>query len=353
MFKTQMKYRFNPFTILVLIIICIQPIKSQHAEIRDIGVIPGELGKYQGKFDWLNTSSDSITVSLKSYDTRLTIINNNMKVGPNQAAEFAYEIDLSSLIGKVFLKVDVVNDQFVIQENHITAQIVTPVINIFTAYRNVFFPFRTKEQLLNFQNGFRQDTLNAEIFLFNFGGKEIDLSSIEQIEGLRLSFYPDVIPHNGFTKLTAELISDSLFDLGYSKRVIEIKSTKDSVSFFLPIQYTLEKKPSIYQVESPILNISVIEHDFKVINQNETKSFEVMISNGGLAQLEIEKIESNCSCLTYELNQSSIGAGEAVVLKVQFNAKDRSGFEKKTLAIFSNDPRKPTTVVSFKAQIKQ
>jgi hypothetical protein len=150
----------------------------------------------------------------------------------------------------------------------------------------------------------------------------------------------------------ATLITDSAYNLGFTKKLIDIKSQSDTLIFSIPIQYTLENRPIELEGDNPAIGISHYEHDFKSIKLNNSESVEVRLSNWGSAPLEIEKIESNCSCLTYSLSQTKLNAGESVVLEVQFNAQNRAGFERKTLAIFSNDPKRPTAIITFKAQIK-
>jgi len=85
---------------------------------------------------------------------------------------------------------------------------------------------------------------------------------------------------------------------------------------------------------------------------NTKKSVNITLSNRGNEPLELLKIESNCSCLLYDVKRAAIAPGESVEMQVTFDATDRLGFERKTLAIFSNDPRKPTAVITFRAHVK-
>ncbi|MFT6828524.1 MAG: hypothetical protein ACJAZV_001817, partial [Roseivirga sp.] len=48
----------------------------------------------------------------------------------------------------------------------------------------------------------------------------------------------------------------------------------------------------------------------------------------------------------------SLIAGESVQIDVYFNTKGRSGYETKTLAFFTNDPNRPTSIVTFKANVR-
>jgi hypothetical protein len=353
MFKSIIRSRLSFYVTGLLSFFFALAVNGQAMQVYDIGVIPGELEKYQGHFRWVNPTDDSLVLDLSTDNDRLSFPLNSLEIAPNQEINLSYEVDLVGLTGKYNGNFKMVSNEMILEENLISAQVLPAVKDVFKAYRNVFFPFSTKEQLLNFKNGFRNDTLSAELFLFNFGGKEIDLSGVIQQENLTLSFYPEIVAHNGFTKMSATLITDSEVNLGYTKKVIAVNKGADSLIFSIPVQFTLESKPGNAVEDSPSIGLSLYEHNFRSVEVNETESVEITLSNSGVGNLQIEKIESNCDCLTYKLNQASLTSGESTMLKVQFDAKNRAGFERKTLAIFSNDPRRPTVIIAFIAQIKQ
>ncbi|WP_339607061.1 DUF1573 domain-containing protein, partial [uncultured Roseivirga sp.] len=120
----------------------------------------------------------------------------------------------------------------------------------------------------------------------------------------------------------------------------------------IPVQFTLENKPITASPDSPYLSVSDLDHDFKVLGVNDKGNVTIKLSNSGNEPLEFFKIESNCSCLKYDIDKAVLASGESVDMEVTFDATNRLGFERKTLAIFSNDPRKPTVVITFRAHVK-
>ena len=102
----------------------------------------------------------------------------------------------------------------------------------------------------------------------------------------------------------------------------------------------------------PHLTLSKLTHDFKVMKKGTRQQVNIRLTNTGNALLRIEKLESNCNCLQYKMVPQALKAGQSVVLTVTFNATNRMGYERKTLALFTNDPEQPTKVLTFEAHVK-
>ncbi|MFT7382008.1 MAG: hypothetical protein ACI9Z3_001901 [Roseivirga sp.] len=339
---------------LPLLAMCFQLFSFQlnAQEIIDVGVIPGEIGTYYGNFDWRNSSSDTVEITLSSDTDQLIPETERIRVNPNQRVSIPFQINTENLIGQFQSEFVISRKELILNQYLIRTRVLAPVIDVFKEYRNVFFPFRSKSQLLNFKSGFVGDTLSAEIVLYNFSGNEIDLSEATSALNYDLVFFPSLVKHNGFTMMRAQLSTDSSFALGFTRTIVELKDESDSLIFAMPVQFTLEERPSNVEDNSPSLAINITEYDFKSIQENSIDSTQIVITNVGTGVLEIKKMESNCSCLTYKTTKNSLIAGESVQIDVYFNTKGRSGYETKTLAFFTNDPNRPTSIVTFKANVR-
>lgn len=337
-----------------LFLICITSYGfAQNPEVINVGVIDGEVGTFYGNFSWENTSEDTVMIGFWSGAERLKLEKENFKVHPRETVDIPYTILTEGYVGGFEIGVRVLDSsEIIIKEYVFQGRILTPVIDVFKAYRNVFWPFRSKYQVVNFRSGFIGDDLSAEMILYNFGGEPLDLRATSISSYYDVSFQPNEVPHNSFTKMNIVLKTDSLLVPGFTKEIVQVKDKNDSLVFSIPVQFTLEQKPSDYTADSPYLAISDLDHDFKVMAPNTKKSVNITLSNRGNEPLELIKIESNCSCLLYDVKRAAIAPGESVEMQVTFDATDRLGFERKTLAIFSNDPRKPTAVITFRAHVK-
>ncbi|PIQ49026.1 MAG: hypothetical protein COW03_06870 [Cytophagales bacterium CG12_big_fil_rev_8_21_14_0_65_40_12] len=328
-------------------------IQAQFNQVIEVGVIPGEIGTYHGSLFWQNNSSDTVEIRVVPNAKQLIALKKRFLVLPQQKVEIPFQINTKGLVGNFQSEFIITSNGLMLDQFLIKARILAPVMDVFKVYRNEFFPFRAESQLLNFKSGFIGDTLNAEIALYNFGGGAVDLRNVAYDQNYDIVFSTKLVQHNGFTLLKAQLRTDASFSLGFKRSLIKINDKAGRLIFTLPVQFTLEERPNFTEENSPRLAVNIVEHDFKSIQQNSIGSTQILITNIGTSVLELKKIESNCDCLTYQLSKDNLQAGESVQMDVFFNAKNRVGYERKTLAIFSNDPIRPTTVVVFKANVRQ
>ena len=223
---------------------------------------------------------------------------------------------------------------------------------VFKEYRNSYFPFRTKTEVLNLKSAFLGDSLKGSFSLYNFGGRALNLSgAFTSQPGVSLSFMPEKVGHNAFTRLTVGVDTQGAA-LGFTREKFSVFDADSSLIFTIPLQYTLEKRPMLSAGVVPHLTLSKLTHDFKVMKKGTRKQVNIRLTNTGNALLRIEKLESNCNCLQYKMVPQALKAGQSVVLTVTFNATNRMGYERKTLALFTNDPEQPTKVLTFEAHVK-
>lgn len=223
---------------------------------------------------------------------------------------------------------------------------------VFKEYRNSYFPFRTKTEVLNLKSAFLGDSLKGSFSLYNFGGRELNLAGAFTTQsGVNVNFKPEKVKHNAFTRLTVNLDTQGAAP-GFTRENFSVFDADSSLLFTIPLQYTLEKRPILPAGAVPHLTLSKLMHDFKVMKKGTRQQVNIRLTNTGNARLQIEKLESNCNCLQYKMVPKSLKAGQSVVLTVTFNATNRMGYERKTLALFTNDPKQPTKVITFEAHVK-
>jgi hypothetical protein len=205
--------------------------------------------------------------------------------------------------------------------------------------------------VFNLKAAFRGEELSQQFSLYNFGGSSLDMEgAITSMPGLDVMFESENVPHHAFTRMTMTLES-SQSQLGFTREKVQIMSPDSTVIVTLPVQFTLEEKP-VSNGAGPHLTISRLSHNLKVVKEGQQRTIDVTLANNGRSILNLERLESNCDCLTFELPKSALAQGESTVLKVTYNATNRVGYERKTLAIFTNDPDQPTRVLTFRAQVK-
>jgi hypothetical protein len=75
--------------------------------------------------------------------------------------------------------------------------------------------------------------------------------------------------------------------------------------------------------------------------------------NKGDTPVHIKAVKPSCGCTTAALAKNDVAPGEKGEIKATFTIGDRSGLQVKTIAVETDDPKAPQTVLTFKANIAQ
>ncbi len=323
---------------------------AQDLEFVDLGVVEGEFKRYDRTLTWTNPSSDSVQLILWSSDADLKFTPLKSPVAGGAEVEIPISITLPSLAGDKAYELRLLDeDNLLLHGFQMSFKVLQGELDVFKAYRNVHFPFRTKEEVFNLKAGQRGDTLTAMFDVYNLGGKDLDMSRVRAGDSIQVSFSSGKVPHHTFSQMRIKLITNENSMIGFQKHAIKLYDEERLIGV-LPIQYTLIPKVT-EEGPSPKLTSSIVNHDFKVMKVGDKKEAVISLANNGSAPLIIEKIESNCACLTFN-NLEQISAGSSQSLRVEFNATNRIGLERKTIAIFTNDPARPVLVLAFRAHVK-
>ncbi len=104
--------------------------------------------------------------------------------------------------------------------------------------------------------------------------------------------------------------------------------------------------------KSPRLALSESIIDLGRFAAGNTVERKISLINNGRQELKIRYIQSNCQCLTTELEKQTIVPGKAQSLTIRFNGEQRKGTQQKFITIYSNDPINPVQRVSIGAYIE-
>jgi len=349
----QFKEYMRGILILLLGLLC-QAVQAQHLDIVELGNLVGEMERFESRVSWTNNTNDTVRVKPWTDRKELDFDEALFSVAPGAKVDFAYGLDLTSTLGKQQFEARLVTaDEVVIHGWLLRTRIFEAEEDVFKEYRHDYFPFRSKSEILNMKSAFKGQSIKSSFSLYNFGGKEEELTGAYTDEpGVKVSFGPEKVSHHAFTRITVALETRDKA-LGFTRENFSVFRADSSLLFSIPLQYTLEQMPSDDITEAvPHLTVSKLTHDFKVMEVGEVEQIDIRLTNTGHAPLYIEKLESNCDCLAFEMDSKELSSGQSTSLRVTFNATGRMGYERKTLALFTNDPDQPTRVLTFKAHVK-
>lgn len=101
--------------------------------------------------------------------------------------------------------------------------------------------------------------------------------------------------------------------------------------------------PKIYSLEK--------QFDFGQIVEGSIVTHEFEIVNNGDAELHLIKVASSCGCTVAKPSVEKLMPGESSMIRVTFNAANRSGLQKKYINVFTNDRQNTRYRLSITATV--
>ncbi len=104
--------------------------------------------------------------------------------------------------------------------------------------------------------------------------------------------------------------------------------------------------------KAPQLTLSSSQVMIGEIGAGGIRTKNITLKNTGKSDLIIRKINSDCSCTVVSPSKRVLVPGEEIVLKVTFDAVNKSGPQGKVVTVITNDPVKPRQNFIVKALVK-
>ena len=95
---------------------------------------------------------------------------------------------------------------------------------------------------------------------------------------------------------------------------------------------------SLAQKEQPSITCGKPAYDFGKKPNTASLSHTFLLTNVGQAPLEIKKVRTGCGCVTRRLEKKTLAPGESTGLEIALNLKNRSGKQRRTIYVHTNDP---------------
>ncbi|MDA0315601.1 MAG: DUF1573 domain-containing protein [Bacteroidetes bacterium] len=215
--------------------------------------------------------------------------------------------------------------------------------------------------------GFRMNKVNmGDVFdnepkvkyleFFNYGSQPLEKKNlqvkspnfiqVEQVQELVRPMERGLLKISYSASLRPELgaVSDQI-QINWGKtEAIELVILADLFDYFASISKSdLQIVPQLYLPQKAI--------DFGDISANTVQRLTIVLSNLGKEDLEIRKVQENCSCLVLEHPKKIILPGEKMELNLVFDPIGRKGIDQRNIYIFTNDPINPVQLLVLKSRI--
>jgi hypothetical protein len=96
---------------------------------------------------------------------------------------------------------------------------------------------------------------------------------------------------------------------------------------------------AVAAASKPTMDFKDTLHDFGVIHEGETVTYEFGYTNNGKTPLIITAAMGSCGCTVPNYSSEPVEPGASKVMKVTFNSSGKSGHQEKSVTIHANTLR--------------
>ncbi len=191
--------------------------------------------------------------------------------------------------------------------------------------------------------------------LFNAGSQVIHLNNVQSPKYLKLTA-PQAIKAGEVTSVTIQFDARAKGQYGFVSENItldtddELAPTK-SFSVYATVEENFPQLSPDELAKSPTLSLQVGAVEFGSVKTENTLQREVSIRNTGKRELIIRALQSNCNCLTYEIDKQKLAPGQEALLKLILATSQRTGPLQKAITIYSTDPKAPVQRITVTALV--
>lgn len=198
-----------------------------------------------------------------------------------------------------------------------------------------------------------------EFFIYNNSDTLVNLSSDDVSDFFKISISPEEVPAKSFARVEITYNPIERKDFGFliDTLVILFKKEGQEIKNTFILRSTIHQyfAPATEEEVTPKIALSTYTHDLGFITKNGKKRGTFEIDNIGDVELTIHTIKSFCDCITILENKSyKIPKEGTISITYEMSTKGYNEGRKlkKTIVVYSNDPRHPEKKLQVKALVK-
>jgi hypothetical protein len=101
---------------------------------------------------------------------------------------------------------------------------------------------------------------------------------------------------------------------------------------------------------SPTLQLDKSKHNFGKLEKGQLVSQKFTVTNTGKSELQLERIQSACACVSYSADKFSLAPGEKAVLELKYSPRALQQ-QNEVVTVYSNDLKTPGTKITLQANV--
>ncbi|PCJ67257.1 MAG: hypothetical protein COA58_02765 [Bacteroidetes bacterium] len=225
-------------------------------------------------------------------------------------------------------------------------------------YKGEFGYLLTSKAKLDWGNKYKQDLFQDSISMTNDGYNDIVIKEFVSPTPIIIGTNLPIILKPGETKKIRLTIDVGQVDtIGYYSGILKLKTTDKfystkEIAFGVTYYHDYRKLKRKHLKKSPKLILDKTEINMGSMGSGEKKTKSINISNAGKSNLEILRIDTDCSCALLSPEKNTIAPGETITVAVKFDSLYKKGSQNKRIMIYTNDPVNPTKSVFVRAEVR-
>ena len=227
---------------------------------------------------------------------------------------------------------------------------------------NVKYPqkmgnLRFKTNYIVFPSIYNTETKTDTVQFYNEGDKTIKLSLSNVPNHVKCNLIQKEVKPGETGSIIVDYDASKVNDFGFVMARFNIV-TNDSASLQKIISVSaniiedFSKLTSEEKAKAPKISFTNVKYDFGTITEGETVKYDYVFTNEGKSELIIRKTKASCGCTAISPNKTNLKPGESSQVGISFNSTGRTGKQIKNITVISNDPEKPTTILTIEGNVK-
>jgi hypothetical protein len=103
----------------------------------------------------------------------------------------------------------------------------------------------------------------------------------------------------------------------------------------------------------PVIAFDKTHHDFGKVSPDRKVTHKFKVTNTGKAVLSITNLNASCGCTSTVVGKWSLAPGESSEIEATFDPKGQRGVVRKSITVFSTDPKNAMFTLTFEADVVQ
>ncbi len=326
----------------------------------DFGVIKEDSGSVNFRFTFINQGNSDIKLTYVNASCGCTTPKwNKDPIKPNETGFIEAVYDPKNRPGDFYKTITLKTDgQPSVDVLSITGKVIPR-----TKGPSDFYPYEVGNLRFSTSNIYLDKIKHTEVktkklVIYNQGQKPIALNTTQANlpEHITLQLSNTSIEPKDTIILTLTFDAKKQGDWGYNYGSFELGSNDESTpNKKLYFGATIEEDFSHLAADSPLpkVNFSKTTHNFGKIKPKQTVSTRFAIYNEGKSELIIRKTKASCGCTATQPQKEILVPKDSTIIDVSFYSGERSGKQRKSITVITNDPKNAQTTLWIEAEVEE